>query len=263
LSEDRSAGQALCVEAAALTHRGAVRARNEDCLAVDGWIAQEDMLAARVISQALDAPFVCIVADGMGGHPAGDVASRLAAECLAKMLAEVPQERIGAALRQINTQFYAVMQRFPQCSGMGTVVSGLVARPQGVAVFNVGDSRAYRIADGRLEQLSVDDSADADWETGGFVRRSGMVTQSLGGAWEYMDIEPHLRVEPCRPGSTYLLCSDGLYDALAPEEIAALIGPDLAASANSLFEAAMAARARDNVSLALVRIGALKQEAAR
>lgn len=228
-----------------------------------GWVGQEDMSAACAFSQALDTPFVCIVADGMGGHPAGDVASRLAAECLAKMLSEAPADRIGATLRQVNTQFYAVMQRFPHCAGMGTVVAGLVARPQGVIVFNVGDSRAYRLAGGRLEQLSVDDSAEAEWGAGAFMPRSGMVTQSIGGGWEFMDIEPHLRMEPCRPGSTYLLCSDGLYDALAPEEIAALIGPDLAVSANALFEAAMAARARDNVSLALVRIGALKEEAAQ
>jgi serine/threonine protein phosphatase PrpC len=262
VSGDRSGGGGLRVEAAALTHRGPVRARNEDCLAVNGWIAQENMSAARVFAQALDAPFVCVVADGMGGHPAGDVASRLAAECLAKMLAEVPDDRIGATLRQVNTQFYAVMQRFPQCSGMGTVVSGLVARPRGVIVFNVGDSRAYRFAAGRLEQLSVDDSAEPDGEAGAFMPRSGMVTQSIGGGWEFMDIEPHLHLEPCRPGSTYLLCSDGLYDALAPEEIAERIGPDLAASANALFEAAMAAPARDNVSIALVRIGAAAQEAA-
>ncbi|HXF68064.1 MAG TPA: PP2C family serine/threonine-protein phosphatase [Burkholderiales bacterium] len=260
---DRPASGALHIEAAALTHRGPVRARNEDCLAVNGWIAQENMSAARVFAQALGAPFVCVVADGMGGHPAGDVASRLAAECLAKMLAEVPEERVGATLRQVNTQFYAVMQRFPQCAGMGTVVAGLVARPRGVTVFNIGDSRAYRFAEGRLEQLSVDDSAEPEWEAGAFVPRSGMVTQSIGGAWEFMDIEPHLRAEPCRPGSIYLLCSDGLYDALAPEEIVALIGPDLAASANALFEAAMAAPARDNVSLALVRIGAGKPEAAQ
>lgn len=229
---------------------------------MDGWIAQDDMSAARVFSQALDAPFVCLVADGMGGHPAGDVASRLAAECLAKMLCEVPEEQIGATLRQVNTQFYAVMQRFPHCAGMGTVVAGLVVRPQGVTVFNVGDSRAYRLADGRLEQISVDDSAEAEWEAGAFMPRSGMVTQSIGGGWEFMDIEPHLHVEPCRPGSLYLLCSDGLYDALAPEEIVALIGPDLAASANALFEAAMAAPARDNVSFALVRIAIAKREAA-
>ncbi|MDW8467765.1 MAG: protein phosphatase 2C domain-containing protein [Burkholderiales bacterium] len=247
-------GSRLRIEVAALTHRGAVRARNEDCIAVNGWIAQENMSAARVFSQPLEAPFVCLVADGMGGHPAGDVASRLAAECLAQMLVAGPGDGIGAALRQVNAQFYAVMQRFPIWAGMGTVVAGIVARAAGITVFNVGDSRAYRVAEGQLEQLSVDDSADDAWDADGFLPRSGIVTQSIGGAWEFVDIEPHLYEEPCRPGSTYLLCSDGLYDALSSEEIAALIGEDLGASANALFEAALAAPARDNVSLALVRI---------
>lgn len=264
MDADRAAGsEALRVEAAALTHRGAVRAVNEDCLALGSWVAQEDMSEARVFSQALDAPFVCVVADGMGGHPAGDLASRLAAECLAKMLAEAPPERIAATLRQVNTRFYAVMERFPGCTGMGTVVAGLVVRPGGVAVFNVGDSRAYRVAGATLVQLSVDDSAEAEYEPGACTRRSGMVTQSLGGAWELVDIEPHLHLEPCRPGSTYLLCSDGLYDALAPQEIAARIGADLAASANSLLASAIEASARDNVSLALVRISAAPVEAGR
>ncbi|MCX7961829.1 MAG: protein phosphatase 2C domain-containing protein [Burkholderiales bacterium] len=255
MGETRSSdGRRLRIEAAALTHRGAVRARNEDCVAVNGWIAQQDMPAARVFARPLEAPFVCLVADGMGGHPAGDVASRLAAESLAKMLVAEPEDGIGAALRQVNAQFYAVMQRYPIWAGMGTVVAGLVARAEGITVFNVGDSRAYRVAEGRLEQLSVDDTADGEWDAGGFLLRSGMVTQAIGGAWEFADIEPHLYDEPCRPGSTYLLCSDGLYDALSSEEIAALIGADLAVSVNALFEAALAAPARDNVSLALVRI---------
>jgi serine/threonine protein phosphatase PrpC len=236
---------------------------NEDCLAIGSWITQEDMESPRTFSQPLGEPFVCLVADGMGGHPAGEVASRLAAECLAGLLAGAAYEQIAPLIRQVNTQFYAVMQRFPQCTGMGTVLAGLVARPQGVAVFNVGDSRAYRVAAGDLVQLSVDDVTGPQWDPAWLVPRSGMITQSIGGGWDFMDIEPHLRLEACAPGSTYLLCSDGLYDALAPAEIAALIGADLAASVEALFGAAMDTMARDNVSIALVRIVAAEEEAAR
>jgi serine/threonine protein phosphatase PrpC len=247
---------ALRIEAAALTHRGAVRAMNQDCLAIGSWIAQEDIESARRFAQPLEEPFVCLVADGMGGHPAGDIASRLAAECLASLLPGAEDDRIIPAIRQVNAQFYAVMQRFPGCTGMGTTVAGLIARPRGIAVFNVGDSRAYRVSGSGLVQLTVDDSAEPEWDHTSFVPRSGMLTQSIGGGWEFMDVVPHLHLEPCEAGSTYLICSDGLYDALALEEIAALIGHDLATSVEALFGAAMETIARDNVSVALVRIAA-------
>jgi serine/threonine protein phosphatase PrpC len=264
VDEDVAGGQpARRVEAAALTHRGAVRARNEDCVAIGKWIAQEDMVHARAFAAALSAPFVCIVADGMGGHPAGEVASRLATETLASLLPGAADGEIGSVLRQVNTQFYAVMERFPQYAGMGTVVSGLVARPDAVAIFNVGDSRAYRYHDGALVQLTVDDSDAPRWNAGTFFPRSGMVTQAIGGCREFADIDPHLHFEPCVPGTTYLLCSDGLYDALGEDEIAARIGADLAPSVEALLAAAIEAGARDNVSVALVRIADAGAEEAR
>lgn len=231
-----------------------MRALNQDCVAVGDWIAQEDMQRARLFSQSLQKPFVCLVADGLGGHPAGELASRLAAEALARLLAVAAQDQIAAAIRQVNAYFYEVMREHPRCATMGTTVCGLVAGVERIAVFNVGDSRVYGVTGRGLRQLTVDDSEEPQWDRASFLPRSGALTQAIGGAWRFTDVEPHLHLEPCEPGGRYLLCSDGLYDALALEEIARLLGGDLAASVEALFGAAMDAFARDNVSIALVRI---------
>jgi len=121
-------------------------------------------------------------------------------------------------------------------------------------VFNVGDSRAYRVDERALVQLSVDDSEDRDWKPGSLFARSGMLTQCFGGHARFSAIRPHLHVEPCVAGSTYLLCSDGLYETLDEDQILELIGGDLKASVEGIFRAALGHYASDNVTVALVRI---------
>ena len=81
-----------------------------------------------------------------------------------------------------------------------------------------------------------------------------MLLQCFGGRPKFTDIEPHLHVEPCVAGATYLLCCDGLYETVAEERIAALVGADLQASAEALLQSALEHKARDNVTVALVRI---------
>src|SRR5687768_10060640 len=160
----------LRIHAAGITHRGTVRDNNEDCIAIGFWVSQETMVAARPFEHALDEPFACIVADGMGGHNDGEKASLLVARSLARRL----------------------------------IAAGLV-------IFNVGDSRAYKLGERGLMQLSTDDSMLQNWKAGSGVERSTKLLQSFGGRTTFTDIEPHLLLEPCIPGSTYLLCSDGLY----------------------------------------------------
>jgi protein phosphatase len=222
------------------------------------------MTSPRFFDQPLGGGFVAIVADGMGGHSAGDVASEYAVKRLAERLPGAATEGETAfAMRQVNAGLYSEMCREPRWAAMGSAVAGLVARPHGITLVNVGDVRIYRAKGRGLVQLSVDDSLDADWEPGSLIPRSGMLTQSLGGVYVFADIVPHVCSEPCRPGATYLLCSDGLYEALSAEEMSALIGPDLVRSAQALFDAAMAAESTDNVSIILVRIRAASRTGAR
>jgi len=244
----------LHIEAAGITHKGAVRENNEDCIAVGYWTSQETMQAARRFDHPLDLPFVCIVADGMGGHNDGEQASLLVARSLARRLPAFGPDKIASSVRAVNAELYAQVGEHPELAGMGSTAVGLAVHERSLAVFNVGDSRAYKVVEKGLAQLSVDDSFVQNWKPGAEFARSTMLTQCFGGRSTFTDIEPHMSVEPAVPGSTYLLCCDGLYETLPEEKIFALIGADLKASAEALLRAALELQAKDNVTIALVRV---------
>ena len=242
------------IEAAGITHRGTVRENNEDCIAIGYWTSQETMEAARGFEHTLDEPFAAVVADGMGGHNDGEQASLLVAKSLARRLPVMGHGKIVATVRSVNAELYAHVGEHPELAGMGSTAVGLAVHGTSLAIFNVGDSRAYRLGDRKLLQLSVDDTLVQNWRAGSGVARTGMLTQCFGGRPTFTDIEPHLLVEPCVPGSTYLLCCDGLYETVPEEQIAGLIGADLQKSAEALLRAALDLKARDNVTIALVRV---------
>jgi serine/threonine protein phosphatase PrpC len=190
----------------------------------------------------------------MGGHNDGEAASLLVARSLARRLPAFDHDKIGASVRAVNAELYAHVGENPTLAGMGSTAVGLAVHDKSLSIFNVGDSRAYRLGDRKLLQLSVDDSLVQNWQPGSGVARSSVLTQCFGGRPTFTDIEPHLLIEPCVPGSTYLLCSDGLYETLTEAQMVELIGPDLQASAVALLRAALELRAKDNVTIALVRI---------
>ena len=244
----------LHIEGAGITHKGTVRENNEDCIAVGYWVSQETMDAARSIEHALDLPFVCVIADGMGGHNDGEQASLLVARSLARRLPAFGPEKIAASVRAVNAELYAHVGEHPELAGMGSTAVGLAVHDASLAIFNVGDSRAYRVEEKGLAQLSKDDSMVQNWRPGSTYAHSRMLTQCFGGRPTFTDIEPHLHVEPCVPGNVYLLCCDGLYETLPEERIKELIGADLTSSVEALLRAALDAKARDNVTIALVRV---------
>jgi serine/threonine protein phosphatase PrpC len=244
----------LRLEAAGITHRGTVRDNNQDCIAIGFWVCQEPASDVRRFDHTLDQPFVCIVADGMGGHNDGERASLLVARSLARRLSVTGLDGVGGAVRGVNAELFAQVRDQPELAGMGSTAVGLTAHQAKVAIFNVGDSRAYKLAPPGLAQLSVDDSFQPNWKAGQGVERSTKLLQCFGGRATFTDVEPHLHFEPCVPGTTYLLCCDGLYETLTEEEMAALIGEDLQASAQALLNAALEKQARDNVTIGLVRI---------
>jgi PPM family protein phosphatase len=247
----------LRLDVAGITHRGAVRENNEDCIAIGFWVSQDTMETARRFEHPLDEPFAMIVADGMGGHNDGERASLLVARSLTRRLLTAGPDAIRTAVRTVNAELFAEVRAKPELAGMGSTAVGLAAHQGRLAIFNVGDSRAYKLGEKGLMQLSVDDSAQPSWKAGSGAERSTLLLQCFGGRASFTDVEPHVVVEPCAVGATYLLCSDGLYETLPEDEMAALIGPDLQASAEALLRAALAKKARDNSTVALLRIGDL------
>src|SRR6476661_4653386 len=132
----------LQIEAAGITHRGTVRENNEDCIAIGYWTSQETMDAARNFHHPLDLPFVCVVADGMGGHNDGEQASLLVARSLARRLPAFGRDQVAASVRAVNAELYAHVGENPALAGMGSTAVGLAVHGTSLAIFNVGDSRA-------------------------------------------------------------------------------------------------------------------------
>jgi serine/threonine protein phosphatase PrpC len=244
------------LHATAFTHQGAVRASNEDTIAVGDWITSEPMAAPVRLEHTVAAPLICLVADGMGGHAAGEVASRTVAEHLSRRAVDATDEAgLAALLRDADAELFALMQEHPAWRGMGTTVAGISVAPERVMAFNVGDSRVYRIDEGALVQLSTDDTPGpklADGRTAAMT--SNLITQSLGGAYQPAGIEPHVLSEPPEHGARYLICSDGLSDLVDRTAIEELLEGDDEATAQALFEAAMARGGDDNISLILLRL---------
>ena len=239
------------IAVAAYTHNGRVRSNNEDCVAVGNWVQGDAMSAPQYFEQELGLPLVCMVLDGMGGHADGEVASRLSAEYLVRELPACMDEiEISQCIAQANLNLFGYMRTHPSHLGMGTTLAGVRIDPDSVLAFNVGDSRVYRTQDGFLAQLSVDDVQRAP----GNPNRSNILTQSLGGTPYPVEIEAHLSRSKVSQPRTYLLCSDGLYDALDLEQIESAINEDVVASAQLLMERSLAAGARDNVSVVLIRV---------
>ena len=246
------------LRATAFTHQGAVRASNEDTIAVADWIKSTPMAAPVVLEHEIAAPLICLVADGMGGHAAGEVASRAVAEHLCRRAAEATDEAaIAKLLHEANAELFALMAE-PVWYGMGTTVAGAVVAPSGVIVFNVGDSRVYRIETDGLVQLSTDDTPGPKLPDGRTaVYTSFTITQVLGGYGPDApgeQIVPHVLSEPLADGARYLICSDGLTDLSEKAAIEALLDEDDQAGVQALFEAAMAQGGLDNISLLLLRV---------
>jgi serine/threonine protein phosphatase PrpC len=249
-----AAAPALALSVAAFTHVGAVRTRNEDTIAIADWVMSQSMDQPMTLQRIIDRPTVCLVADGLGGHAGGDVASRFVAERLAERAAEAADAAaLTDLLGALDLELLAMMRARPGLEGMGTTVAGLHVAPAALNIFNVGDSRVYRVGQAGLTQLSTDDTPGpklADGRTAAYT--TALLTQSLGGWHEPEGIAPHVLAEPVE--GRYLICSDGLTDLLDPDAIATRIQDDDTASVTALFEAAMAAGGHDNVSIVLARL---------
>jgi serine/threonine protein phosphatase PrpC len=238
----------------ALSHEGLVREQNEDSLVVGPWtLCAMTTLNPQTFWLPVGEPLVVAVADGLGGHPAGEVASGLAVRALAHAGPWLADEAaIHAELLACDDLIYDEAALHPGRAAMGTTAAGIVITDHDVFVFNVGDSRVYAVEDGELRQLSSDDNeAPLPGQ-----RRSSVLTQALGGGMDRGRVVPHVVRRPPAAEGRYLVCSDGLTDAIDNLAIAAILrNYEGGRAAFELWKAAIEAGAPDNVTLALVEIG--------
>lgn len=230
---------------------GNVRPTNQDRLLVDGGLV--------------------VVADGMGGHNRGEVASRLAVDAVREAFAADPSaEGLVDAVRHANRTVWAQADADPDLHGMGTTIAAVALVPAAgagskagsatqLAVVNVGDSRAYLFRDGRLTRLSSDHSMVADLVRAGEIREDEarvhpmrhVLTHAVGVAPE---VEPHVAAADPERGDRLLLCSDGLFNEVDHGEIGEVLAtvddPDAAAA--RLVELANDHGGNDNITAVVV-----------
>jgi PPM family protein phosphatase len=207
---------------------------------------------------------VFVVADGMGGAQAGEVASRLAAESFDRELPEgTPEDVLRGAFEQANRRIHEHAASDESHAGMGTTLTATIvdSEKEEVAIGHVGDSRAYRLRDGKLERLTQDHSLVeelrrkgqlTDQEAEEHPQRS-IITRALGPEPE---VEPDIHTEQARSGDVYLVCSDGLTTMLAEDRIEALLvsASNLEAAVRALIQEANRAGGRDNITAVAFRL---------
>lgn len=223
----------------------------------------------------LDGQRIWAVADGMGGHAAGDVASRIVIDTLREIdsLAELRPADVVRHIHVANERILAHGEAHPDVRGLGTTVTGVALVTVGGAdhwaVFNVGDSRVYRAMGSRLARATIDHSETEELVLEGVItaeqarthRARNIVTRSLGMGGE---VQVDLWVLPQTPGERFLVCSDGLNSELDDDVIADLLltHPEPGPAAAALVEAAVARGGRDNVTAVVVNVeGTLQSDA--
>jgi protein phosphatase len=260
----------LRIEASGFTHPGRVRRQNEDAFGVHTDLG------------------LFVVADGMGGHAGGEIASRLAVEAVAAHVQEVaarsseppstgrggrgerrsfasapgprPVEVLVSAVQRANAAVLEAARRNTAESDMGTTIACVLARGDRTAVAHVGDSRVYRYRDRRLEALTEDHSLLAECLRSGYLTPDlvesfpykHLITRSLG-AEDHLEVDARV-LEP-QHGDVLLLCSDGLCGVIGDQDIARVLEAegDLDTASKRLIDRANEEGGPDNVTVVLVR----------
>jgi serine/threonine protein phosphatase PrpC len=237
----------------ALSHAGLVRDHNEDSLVIGQWtLCAAETETPQTLVFPIASPLVVAVADGLGGHPGGDVASSLVVRELAR---EGPmldsEQRLRDVLNACNKALYGIAANQPMLMAMGTTVAGVLLTSDQVFAFNVGDSRVYTHGPEGLRQVSVDDSPPL----APGQEHTVIVTQTLGGGLTYADVEPHVAAFAQSTEARWLICSDGLSDLVNNETLSDLLEEsEDSRVAFELWKAAIEAGGHDNITLALVRV---------
>jgi type VI secretion system protein ImpM len=226
-------------QSAAASDPGKVRAINEDSF------ARRDDLG------------VWLVADGLGGHQAGDIASGMVA-CVPERLTaastlEAAVEQLAQNLRVVNGCLRALAERNADIAMAASTVAALVAKGSRIAAVWAGDSRVYRFRDGRVEQLTRD-HADGDDPPAAALAEEAVnraVTRAVGGAPE---LELDIVYDEARPLDRYLLCTDGLYTSVSLEDLERALSFDAEEAGAELTRVALEGAATDNLTSVVVQV---------
>lgn len=248
------------LEIVSQTNPGVVRSHNEDSVAHDASIG------------------LVVLADGMGGYNAGEVASGIAVSVLSSEVGHHlkdarpedlndANEELGLALlrenvKKSNLSIFHAAQSQPQYAGMGTTIVTALFYDNRMAVAHIGDSRLYRLRDEELECLTRDHSLLQEQIDSGLIskddarqsKNKNLVTRAVGID---ADVEPELQMYDVRAGDVYLLCSDGLNDMVEDEDIAMtiqMLRNNLPLAATQLIQMANDNGGRDNISVILVKV---------
>ncbi len=232
------------------SHQGRVRTSNEDSYAANS--------KNRIF----------VVADGMGGHAAGEIASQIAASTVEEWVAarqnagDRLEDTLRAAAQEANSRIYETQRKRAEFAGMGSTLTILSFRDKMYYIAHVGDSRAYLLRDGHLEQLTRDHSLVWHLFESGVLQKDelsahpqkNLITRSIG---PHPQVEVDLEQGDAREGDIYLLCSDGLTDVLSDEHITSILADDRK-SAQQLGEALVSAANKgggpDNITVVVVRL---------
>ncbi|HXI11955.1 MAG TPA: Stp1/IreP family PP2C-type Ser/Thr phosphatase [Thermoanaerobaculia bacterium] len=247
------------VKAFGLTHVGRQRQHNEDSFLVE---SGEKLF---------------VVADGMGGHAAGEIASRIAVESVAEFIVHTVEDdgtwphaydehfkrstnRLIAALKMANTRVVEAMKKDLRLRGMGTTIVGCLQDNDTMSVAHVGDSRAYLIRGAQISRITNDHSWVFEQVQAGMLTEAeaekhplrNVITRALGGS---LSVVPDASEINCQPGDVYLLCSDGLTGMVQDDELLTLVTEslDLDAVGQRLIDRANEQGGIDNITVVLVR----------
>ena len=235
-----------------ITDMGRMRSSNQDCV-----FCEENAVG--------NFPNLFLVADGMGGHRAGDTASRMCIEEVVRYILstdlQTPVSAFDHAVQTANLVIYEKSRSFEELSGMGTTLVGTTIVDQTAYIINVGDSRLYHLRDG-IRQITVDHSLVEEMVKSGEIQKEEMrthpnkniITRALGTD---TTVRPDCFEIEVQEGDVLLLCSDGLSNMLEDEEIEKIIKEhisDMREAGERLVELANEAGGKDNISVVLVRV---------
>lgn len=228
----------------ARSDRGLVRANNEDSV----------YAGARLLA----------LADGMGGHAAGEVASQLVIQAMRVLDDDEPGgnllDKLGRATYNGNAAIAAQVEQSPELDGMGTTLTAILFAGNRIGLCHIGDSRAYLYRDGHLAQITRDDTFVQTLVDEGRITaeqahshpQRSLIMRALTG----QEVEPTLTIREARAGDRYMLCSDGLSDVVSEETLADTLGsiPDHRECADRLIELALRGGGPDNVTVVVADV---------